>query len=74
MEPASGAIEVREMRRVSSLTGSPAGSRLSATAEVIFIVVFRPEPDYVLWRQFFPSFRPARVCRYGTCRTASAGS
>ncbi|WP_337010278.1 hypothetical protein [Pantoea sp. AS142] len=37
---------------MSSLTVSPAGSRFRATDEVVRFVVFRPEPDYVHWRQF----------------------
>jgi len=38
---------------VSSLTLSPAGIRSRATVEVVRFVVFRPEPDYVHWRQFY---------------------
>ncbi|KGD75961.1 hypothetical protein ID11_09795 [Pantoea vagans] len=37
---------------VSSMTVSPAGIRFRATDEVVRFVVFRPEPDYVHWRQF----------------------
>jgi hypothetical protein len=38
--------------RVSSLTVSPAGVHSRVTDEVIRFVVFRSEPDYVLWLQF----------------------
>gem|GEM_PF-3045310 len=42
----------REVEEVSSLTDSPAGLRSRATEEVVRFIVFRPEPDYVYWRQF----------------------
>lgn len=45
-------VKSARTREVSSVTFSPAGIRFRATVEVVRFVVFRPEPDYVHWRQF----------------------